>query len=176
MGDDSKRNASDYLPILLLFPHGTRARWCLGLVWSLGNYVAFVVKNPKRVLKTWRIGPNRSMVQSNLKDRPSKEYGSGRPEGLTRKKEHNAGIVVKHSMMGWSFPHIHAYVNCDGMVIPHAQSVLLVRWSFLTCCLRWDGHSPRNRKKNASCWRIKCCNQVGLSTVQLEGECWNYVF
>ena len=84
--------------------------------------------------------------------------------------------------------HVHAHVNCDGTVIPHAyvlsemvishivcdgtviphacvvlsemviphivcdgiwsfpMHVLLVRWSFLTYCLRWDGHSPRNKK------------------------------
>ena len=44
------------------------------------------------------------MVQADLEDRPNKEYDPGRPEGLTRKKEFDPGIVEEHSTMGWSFP------------------------------------------------------------------------
>ena len=55
-------------------------------------------------VKTKRIDPNRSMVQADLEDRPNKEYGTGRPEGLARKKEYDPGIVEEHSTMGWSFP------------------------------------------------------------------------
>ena len=56
-------------------------------------------------------------------------------------------------------PHVHAYVNCDGMVIPHALSVLSemviphivydgmviphIIKKILVEDLRWDGHSPR---------------------------------
>ena len=40
-------------------------------------------------------------------------------------------------------PHVHAHVNCDGMVIPHT----CFKWDgHSSHCLRWDGHSPRNKK------------------------------
>ena len=55
-------------------------------------------------------------------------------------------------------PHVHAYVNCDGTVIPHAcvlsemviphtvydgMVIPHVIKKFLVEDLRWDGHSPR---------------------------------